>query len=361
MTPPDPTVELRMMSLHAMRGANFWSRRPVTRMDIAVGAYSDINSADVTGFTEALVATMPGLEEHRCSIGERGGFITRLERGTYAAHIIEHVALELQIMIGHEVGFGRTRGGDVDGEFTIVFEHLHEAVGMRAAALALEIVQRAFAGTLGYIDYATAELAALAQTADVPSLQQHVLCGITGGSGRVETRGELVRRGFGNGELIVDVSPAYLLQAGLPYSRSDIAIVHDATLSDVPERYQEEERAQRLVATVADAVDRGGIVIVPAKEWEVQDLVRDAGCRVAIFAPDADITRRDRKVARAAAYCDGGRIVIETRKGATDGGSLHADAPPGAQVAAALAAFTLHELHPNLATASVPAATSQGS
>jgi cyanophycin synthetase len=350
-----------MMSLHAMRGANFWSRRPVTRMDIAVGAYEDINSADVPGFTASLVATMPGLEEHRCSIGERGGFITRLERGTYSAHIIEHVALELQIMIGHEVGFGRTRGGDVDGEFTIVFEHLHEAVGLRAAALALEIVQRAFAGTLGPIDYATAELAALAQTTDVPSLQQHVLCGITGGSGRAETRDELVRRGFGNGELIVDVSPAYLLQAGLPYSRSDIAIVHDAVLTDVPERYKEEERAQRLVATVADAVDRGGIVIVPAKEWEVQDLVRDAGCRVAIFAPDADITRRDRKVARAAAYCEGGRIVIETRKGATDGGSLHGDAPPGAQVAAALAAFTLHELHPNLAAASVPAATSQGS
>lgn len=361
MALPDPALEVKMSSLHAMRGANFWSRRPVTRMDIAVGAYAEINSADVPGFTEALVATMPGLEEHRCSIGERGGFIARLERGTYAAHIIEHVALELQIMIGHDVGFGRTRGGDVDGEFTIVFEHLHEGVGLRAAALALETVQRAFAGTLGPVDYATAELAALAQTADVPSLEQRVLCGITGGSGRLETRDELVRRGFGNGELIIDISPAYLLQAGLPYSRSDIAIVHDAALTDVPERYREEERAQRLVATVADAVDPGGIVVVPAKEWEVQDLVRDAGCRVAIFAADADITRRDRKVARAAAYCDGGRIVIETRRGTADGGALHDDAPPGAQAAAALAAFTLHELHPPLAVAGAAGAVDKGS
>jgi cyanophycin synthetase len=245
---------------------------------------------------------MPGLEEHRCSIGERGGFITRLERGTYAAHIIEHVALELQTMIGHEVGFGRTRGGEVDGEYTIVFEHLHEAVGLRAAGLALEIVQQAFAGSLGSVDYATSELAALAKTPDVPRLTQRVACGITGGSGRAETRDEIVRRGFGNGELIVDISPAYLLQAGLPYWRSDIAVVLDTALTDVPARYREEERAQRLVATVADAVDRGGIVIVPAKEWEVQDLVRDAGCRVAIFAPDTDITRRDKKVARAAAY-----------------------------------------------------------
>jgi tRNA(Met) C34 N-acetyltransferase TmcA len=139
-----------------------------------------------------------------------------------------------------------------------------------------------------------------------------------------------------------------LLQAGLPYSRSDIAIVHDVQLTDVPERYRDEERAQRLVATVADAVERGGIVVVPAKEWEVQDLVRDSGCRVAIFAPDADITRRDRKVARAAAYCDGGRIVIETRKGAVDGGAIHNDAPASAQAAAAMAVFTLHEMHSHL-------------
>jgi len=352
MTLPDATVELRMTSLHSTRGANYWSRRPVTRLDIAVGAFEDISSADAPGFTEALVSAMPGLEEHRCSIGERGGFITRLERGTYAAHIIEHVALELQCMIGHEVGFGRTRGGDVEGEYTIVFEHSHEGVGMRAAALALEIVQRAFAGTLGSIDYATAELSALAATPDVPPVQRRVLCGITGGSERSETRDEIVRRGFGNGELIVDVSPAYILQAGLPYSRSDIAIVLDAVLTDVPERYREEERARRLVATVADAVDRGGIVIVPAKEWEIQDMAREAGCRVAIFAPDADITRRDKRVARAAARCEGGRIIIETRAGLADAGEIHNDAPAAAQAAAALAALTLHELHPQLATTS---------
>jgi hypothetical protein len=351
MTLPDAFVELQLIALHPTRGANYWSRRPVTRLDISVGAYEDISSADVAGFTEALVSAMPGLEEHRCSIGERGGFITRLERGTYAAHIIEHVALELQIMIGHEVGFGRTRGGDVKDEYTIVFEHFHEGVGLRAAALALDIVQRAFAGTLGAVDYATAELAALAQTADVPPLRQRILCGITGGSARAEARDELVRRGFGNGEVVVDVSPAYLLQAGLPYSRSDTAIVLDATLTDVPERYREDERAQRLVATVADAVDRGGIVIVPAKEWEIQDLVREAGRRVAIFAPDADITRRDKRVARAAAYCEAGRIIIETRAGLTDAGALHDGRTAGAQAAAALAAFTLHELHPHAAVA----------
>ena len=79
---PDPYREIRMTALHATRGANFWSRSPVTRLDLLVGAYDDISSAEAPGFTERLVASLPGLVEHRCSIGERGGFIPRLRPRT---------------------------------------------------------------------------------------------------------------------------------------------------------------------------------------------------------------------------------------------------------------------------------------
>lgn len=316
-------------------------------MDLSVGAYEDISSADVPGVTSALVAAMPGLRDHRCSIGEPGGFIIRLKRGTYLPHVVEHVALELQGMIGHDVGYGRTRGGDAPGEYTLIFEHLHEAVGLRAAALALDTVQSAFAGTLTSVEHGVAELAALAKTPGVPPLLQHVLCGITGGSNRGETRDELARLGFtGSDDLIVDVAPSYLLQAGLPYSRSDIAIILDSNLSDVPDRYRERERAQRLVSTLADAVPDRGIVIAPAKEWDIQDYVRDAGCRVAIFATNDDVTRKDKKVARASATVEGRRIVIEQFDSCIEAGWLHDNAPVEAQVAAALAAFTLNELQP---------------
>src|SRR5215212_1498989 len=146
MSRPDPYTEIRLLSLRSLRGANLWSRRPVTRIDVAPGEYDEISSAHVAGFTEALVAALPGLWEHRCSIGERGGFVTRLRRGTYPPHVAEHVALELQGMVGHDVGYGRARGGDRPGEYTVVFEHLHAEVGLRCAALSLEIVQRAYAG-----------------------------------------------------------------------------------------------------------------------------------------------------------------------------------------------------------------------
>lgn len=341
---PDPKSEIRMTTLQATRGANYWSRLAITRMDLTIGQYENISSADVAGVTDALVSAMPGLRDHRCSIGEPGGFIIRLKRGTYVPHIVEHVALELEGMIGHEVGYGRTRGGDLPGEYTLIFEHLHEAVGLRAAALALETVQSAFAGTLTSVDHAVAELSAIARTPGVPPLRQHVLCGITGGHHREQTRNELVRLGYDGSELIVNVSPSYMLQAGLPYSQSDVAIVLDADISDVPERYRERRRAQRLVSVVADAVPREGIVVVPAKEWEIQDMVRDAGCRVAIFATNADVTSKDKKVARASATVEGRRIIIEQFDTSIEAGWLHDRAPVDAQVAATLAAFSLKEL-----------------
>jgi cyanophycin synthetase len=343
---PDPASEIRLVSLRSLRGANFWSRLPVTRLDLAVGAYDEINSADVPGFTEGLVRAFPGLIEHRCSIGERGGFITRLRRGTYAPHIIEHIALELQGVIGHDVGYGRSRGGDRPGEYTVVFEHLHAEAGLRSAALALEIVQRAFAGGLEEVEYALVELRALAETPDVPPLRARVLCGITGGGNRAAAREELLRGGLTDEDLIVDVPPAYILNAGLPYGHSTIAIILDPHPTDVPERYQDPELAERLVSVVADAVDRDGIVVAPAKAWEVQDAARDAGCRVAIFATDDNVTARDARVARAVARVRDGRIRIEWDDDPEDAGPLRPDTPAAPQVAAALALRSLATLSP---------------
>ena len=50
--------------------------------------------------------------EHRCSVGERGGFFERLRRGTWLGHILEHVTLELQTLAGTAVRL-RPRSRDV--------------------------------------------------------------------------------------------------------------------------------------------------------------------------------------------------------------------------------------------------------
>ena len=38
---------------------------------------------------------LPGLHDHQCSRGRDGGFVERLVEGTWAGHVVEHVALEL--------------------------------------------------------------------------------------------------------------------------------------------------------------------------------------------------------------------------------------------------------------------------
>ncbi|MDR0478263.1 MAG: hypothetical protein LBH31_00345, partial [Burkholderiaceae bacterium] len=79
-----------------LRGPNVWTYRPVIEAIIDIGELEDYPSNTLPGFYERLTAWLPGLIEHRCSVGRRGGFLMRLRDGTWPGHILEHVALELQ-------------------------------------------------------------------------------------------------------------------------------------------------------------------------------------------------------------------------------------------------------------------------
>ena len=68
----------------------------------------------IPGFTDHLLETLPGLREHSCSRGARGGFVERLHEGTWLGHVAEHVALQLQQDVGHDIRRGKTR--QVKGE-----------------------------------------------------------------------------------------------------------------------------------------------------------------------------------------------------------------------------------------------------
>ena len=61
----------------------------------------------IDGFLDRMKALLPGMYEHRCSVGEPGGFYQRVEEGTWMGHVVEHIALEIQSLAGMEVGFGK--------------------------------------------------------------------------------------------------------------------------------------------------------------------------------------------------------------------------------------------------------------
>ncbi len=123
---------LTIVSLKALRGPNIWARFPVLEVWVDLGPLADSSSDEIPGFNERLKTFLPTLIEHRCSVGERGGFFQRLERGTYMAHIFEHVVLELQTLAGTDVGYGKTRMTHKDGVYKIGIEYENEELGRAA-------------------------------------------------------------------------------------------------------------------------------------------------------------------------------------------------------------------------------------
>ncbi|MDZ4686650.1 MAG: cyanophycin synthetase [Planctomycetaceae bacterium] len=120
---------MQIRQVRALRGPNIWSRHPVLEALVDLEALRDSSSELLPGFNERLMSWLPGLIEHRCSEGVRGGFYIRLRRGTYLAHILEHVALELQTIAGTNVGYGRARETSCDGVYKVAVRYHEESLG----------------------------------------------------------------------------------------------------------------------------------------------------------------------------------------------------------------------------------------
>ncbi|HBE19347.1 MAG TPA: cyanophycin synthetase [Cyanobacteria bacterium UBA11149] len=134
---------MKIQKILTLRGPNYWSIRRhkliVMRLDLEDLAYKP--SDKIPGFYEGIVKVLPSLDDHFCSPGVRGGFLSRVKDGTMMGHIIEHVALELQEMAGMRVGFGRTRETATSGVYQVVFEYIDEQAGRYAARAAVRLCQ----------------------------------------------------------------------------------------------------------------------------------------------------------------------------------------------------------------------------
>ena len=131
---------MKILEHRALRGPNYHSLKPVVYMRLDIGALEDLPSDRIAGFTQRLLQALPGLRDHRCSPGYPGGFVERLERGTWAAHIVEHAALELQTAAGMPVGFGKTRETNERGVYSVVYRYRDETAGLLAGRDAVDIV-----------------------------------------------------------------------------------------------------------------------------------------------------------------------------------------------------------------------------
>ncbi len=124
-----------------MRGPNRHTLHSAIFMVLDIKEYEGRPSDKIEGFSDRLVSLIPTLREHECSIGKPGGFIQRLQNGTWAGHIIEHIAIELQCLAGMEVTYGKTLDTSQKGVYIVVCRYLVESAGLKAAREAVSLFE----------------------------------------------------------------------------------------------------------------------------------------------------------------------------------------------------------------------------
>jgi hypothetical protein len=111
---------IKLLGLQVFEGPSVYSHKPAVRLSVKMEEYIDTPSTELEGFYTYLTSHFPGLKSHFCSKGYPGGFLERLREGTYLAHIIEHLCLEMQSTLGYDVKYGKTRRAE-DDCYDIVF------------------------------------------------------------------------------------------------------------------------------------------------------------------------------------------------------------------------------------------------
>ncbi len=127
----------------ALRGPNIWAHSPVLEAWVDLGGLKNQLSNTIPGFNDRIMTWLPTAVEHRCSLGEHGGFFERLRQGMNLAHVLEHVALELQSLAGVEIGFGRARETSEDGVYKVAFKFREETLARECLAKGRELVEAA--------------------------------------------------------------------------------------------------------------------------------------------------------------------------------------------------------------------------
>jgi len=293
---------MEIRRIRALRGPNIWSRRPVLEAWVDLGDLNDTSSETVPGFIDRLMALLPGLIEHRCSVGERGGFLQRLQRGTYPAHIMEHSCLELQTMAGTPVGFGKARAATQEGLYRVVVRYEEEAVGRAALVLARDLLMALYRGRPFELEPGLAALRELAEDVRLgPSTAAIVAA--------AEARGIPTRR----------LNAGSLVQLGQGVRQRRIWTAETDGTSAIAESIaQDKELTRRLLQAAGVPVPSGRVVSDADDAWQA---AQDVGLPVVVKPRDGNhgrgvfvnlTTETLVREAWAAARAEGSGVIVET-------------------------------------------------
>ena len=127
---------MKILETRVYRGPNLYALWPMIRLRVDLGELEDFPTDKLPGFADRLLAAIPTLAEHTCSYGEPGGFVRRMkeDEGTWLGHVLEHVAIELQVLAGTPVSLRQDaeRRACRAGQYHVVYSFIEEAVGVAA-------------------------------------------------------------------------------------------------------------------------------------------------------------------------------------------------------------------------------------
>ena len=292
---------IQFLRMTHLRGPNIWTYRPVLEALIDIGELEDFPSNTLPGFNQRLTAWLPGLIEHRCSVGERGGFLQRLQEGTWSGHVLEHVALELQTQAGMQTGFGKAREAGPRGLYKVVIRTRHEGISRSALETARDLILAAI------------EDRPFDVKSEINRLKQMVdsLCIGPSTASIVDAASE---RGIPN----IRLNDGNLVQLGHGAQQRRIWTAETDRTSAIAEGIsKDKDLTKQLLSMCGVPVPQGQIVDSPAAAWEA---AQDIGLPVCVKPTDGNHARgvslelykqEDIAAAYDVALAEGSEVIVE--------------------------------------------------
>lgn len=292
---------MKFLKIFALRGPNIWTYRPVLEVWLDIGPLEDSPSNLIPGFYERLTTWLPSLAEHRCGIGEPGGFLLRLLEGTWPGHILEHVTLELQTLAGMQGGFGKARSTSVRGVYKVVVRSRNETVSRAALHSARDLIMAAIEDQPFDVDAAVKQLRTLV---DKHCLGPSTACIVDAAT----------QRGIPS----IRLTDGNLVQLGYGARQHRVWTAETDKTSAIAEGIsRNKDLTKQLLTGCGIPVPEGRVVESPQDAWEAAE---DIGLPVVVKPTDANhgrgvsmdlMTQQEVEAAYALAEAEGSEVLVE--------------------------------------------------
>ena len=292
---------IQFLRMTYLGGPSIWTYEPIIEAWIDIGELEDYPSNTLPGFNERLKAWLPEMIEHRCTPGVRGGFFQRLDSGTWAGHILEHVSLELQTRAGMPMGFGKAREAGPRGVYKVIIRTDHEEVGKFALLAARDLILAAIHDTPYDVAATIAELTDLVDSVWVgPSTASIVAAAL-------ERKIPFIRLNAGN-----------LVQLGYGINQRRIWTAETDSTSAIAEGIsKDKDLTKKLLAMCGVPVPEGMVVNSPTAAWNA---AQEIGMPVCVKPTDGNRargvslelhTQADIEAAYDIALKQGSEVIVE--------------------------------------------------